>query len=312
MQFIRTISQTQKRVISTLFRVGISAGLLIWIISHLNIPELMATIKNFNLGMFAIAFIIWQLGIVQRTWRWKILLDGGEYKASFRKLLTLNYYALFFNTFLPTGFGGEVVRILTIEKQANMPRGYIGSLTLLDRVLGIITAALSAGIMLPYVWSVLPPLFANWVIAMGLVSIFVLILLVGKNRQVENRFRSTVIQNLIFAYQQVNSYVLIKALLVSFSHTVFIAYIHYLMSRAAGINISYWNFMIYTPLVTIAALMPSIQGLGVREGMYVLLLAGLNIPEYQALLVGTGANLLNLITGLLSGLVNLIWPFHKS
>ncbi len=123
---------TNKKFLSSILRTIVSISLVTWVISRVNLYDLITNFRTIKVSIFVLALIIWQLGVLQRTWRWQILLRGAGFVIPFKKLIALNYHALFFNIFLPTGFGGEIVRIITIEQEANMPRGKVGGLTILD------------------------------------------------------------------------------------------------------------------------------------------------------------------------------------
>lgn len=306
-----------RRVLKSFLRFFFSASLIVWLISRIDLATMVTNLRKMEIPILLLAFVVWQLGVYQRTWRWQILLRGAGVSLPYIRLIVLNYHALFFNIFLPTGFGGEIVRVITIEQQANLPRGQLGGLTILDRVLGLISASVLAGCILPFVWDVLPNPLGYLMALISIAATILLIILLSPNSNApsEKVLRKLpgkqVVQNTLNAYQLLPKQAIINALAVSFSHTALIIFIHFLVSRAIHIDTSFWNFTVFTPLVTTAALLPSIQGLGVREGMYVLLLSHVGIPESQSILLGLGTNTLNLLTGLGSGIVNVIWPLNR-
>ena len=45
------------------------------------------------------------------TWRWRVLLTAQGYPAPLRRLTASYLVATFFNNFLPSNVGGDVVRV---------------------------------------------------------------------------------------------------------------------------------------------------------------------------------------------------------
>ena len=68
--------------------------------------------------------------------RWKVLLDVGENSLSWFKLLQLYLVGGFFNAFLPTGLGGDVMRV---RLSGNTNKNYSGAFAavFVERLLGI-------------------------------------------------------------------------------------------------------------------------------------------------------------------------------
>jgi uncharacterized membrane protein YbhN (UPF0104 family) len=63
---------------------------------------------------------------------------------------------------------------------------------------------------------------------------------------------------------------LINITLISFMFQAVAMYVNYVCARALGMPISIWDCFFLIPLVWVASMIPSLGGLGVREGAYVL------------------------------------------
>lgn len=77
------------------------------------------------------------------VWRWHLLLDAQHVRIPARRLTESFWVALFFNNFLPSNIGGDVVRIADTSKPAGW-RALATMVILVDRVLGLF-ALLSVG-----------------------------------------------------------------------------------------------------------------------------------------------------------------------
>ena len=55
---------------------------------------------------------------------------------------------------------------------------------------------------------------------------------------------------------------------------IFAIVANYFLAVSVGIEIPFWSFFLIMPIIWVASMIPSMGGLGVREGAYVILFAG--------------------------------------
>ena len=80
--------------------------------------------------------------------------------------------------------------------------------------------------------------------------------------------------------------------------------VYSLGAQAIGMEIPFQNLMVVVPLVTLATLLPlSLNGLGIREGGFVLLLGGFGYSSESALLLSLSIYALTLMFSLIGALV---------
>ena len=77
-----------------------------------------------------------------RTFRWSILVKSLDVHVSFGRLFYLYMAGTFFNTFLPTGIGGDVVKIIDLAPESGGARAF--STVFADRLTGILGTSLIA------------------------------------------------------------------------------------------------------------------------------------------------------------------------
>ncbi|MGH3849603.1 MAG: lysylphosphatidylglycerol synthase domain-containing protein, partial [Pseudonocardiaceae bacterium] len=71
-------------------------------------------------------------------------------------------------------------------------------------------------------------------------------------------------------------------------------------ANAIGIQVSWWAVMAFVPVAALAQVLPlSLNGIGLREGAFVLLLAPLGVAAGQAVAFGLLLYGINLVTSLL-------------
>ena len=74
---------------------------------------------------------------------------------------------------------------------------------------------------------------------------------------------------------------------------------YYLLGVAVGIDLSAWYYFLFVPVVSAVLMVPSVGGLGVREGTTVLLFRQVGVGESQALALALAYDLTLLANGLL-------------
>jgi len=79
------------------------------------------------------------------TWRWGLLLGAQDVHVSHTALLSSYLVAIFFNNFLPSNIGGDVVRIRDTARPARS-KTLATTVILIDRVLGMLGLVLVAAI----------------------------------------------------------------------------------------------------------------------------------------------------------------------
>ena len=87
-------------------------------------------------GYLALAFALFVSSLVVRAFRWRVLLQGLGIKVPFGRLVRLYFVGQFFSSFLPSQFGGDVMRAveLTQDTQSSAAIGTV----LVDRMTGLI------------------------------------------------------------------------------------------------------------------------------------------------------------------------------
>ncbi|MBL8045267.1 MAG: flippase-like domain-containing protein [Anaerolineales bacterium] len=105
--------QLRQRLIN-FTRLAITIGLLWFLVTSADLQALWRSLRSADLGLYAACSIISTCGMGLRAWRWHTMLKAVGTKVSFRRALYLCYVGTFFNAFLPSGLGGDVVRVLEI------------------------------------------------------------------------------------------------------------------------------------------------------------------------------------------------------
>ncbi len=93
-----------------------------------------------------------------------------------------------------------------------------------------------------------------------------------------------------------------RALLISIPFTISLIFVQYAVARALNVEAGMYLFALFVPIIALVNLLPiAFNGLGTREGVYLLLFVPAGIPSEQAIAMSLAYYGLRLIAGLLGG-----------
>jgi len=140
-------------------KLSVTVILLGWLMSQIETTEIEKTIYQTNLSYIGYAIIAHLLAFIVLSIRWWLLLKAQINDCEYRHVLGSYYLGLFFNNILPTGMGGDVIRILRLRKAGLNTQSLISS-TLADRIIGlasIVSMSVVAIFTLPYTQQYINP-----------------------------------------------------------------------------------------------------------------------------------------------------------
>jgi uncharacterized membrane protein YbhN (UPF0104 family) len=302
-----------RSLLLNLARILISVGLMAWVISRAGLDKLIVSIRTADPRPYALAVGLAFVGILLRAVRWRILLNAVNAKIPFRRLAYLYFVGAFFNAFLPTGFGGDVVRVLEIGEGASSTQA--AGTTVVDRLTGFIVLFWLALLALPFGANLLPP---ATVLMIALLSAGVTL---GSALLFEGRILRWITAHFPRSLSLTGdawlgrTYGVITAcgwraiagaLGVSAIFNIMMNFAGLLIARAFGMDVTPWTLFLFIPVATAALLVPiSISGLGVREGIFVTLFAQVGIADSKAVAFSLAWYSLDFAMALVGGVVYL-------
>ena len=312
--------QAMKGHWKTLLKVAISLGLILFLLSRIDMPALAQHLAQANPWWLAATVLLFALSILLRTWRWRVLTDARGMGVPFWRLARWYYIGAFFNTLLPTGFGGDVAKSVYLARETGDAGGAVGTVVL-DRFLGILVllgigaAAASFSQTNINVWiqifvlgAFFGALIAFWALRrrswMRWLHRQALALLPASfGRRIEGMES---LRSLYFALQDYDNRTLARAVGASFVFNLMWILINITAGQALGVQASLLDYLVFTPLVSLALLIPSIGGIGVRELSYVGLYTQIGVPAEAAFAMSIVIYLSTVITGLIGGALMLL------
>jgi len=299
-------------------QVLISLTLLFLLINRVGFQEVLAIFANINVAWYLLAFAIFLLNIVIRSYRWTILLHSLNDRPPFSRLLYLYFLGFFANNFIPTGFGGDVVKVVSLRQKYGRGTEALSSV-IMDRLTGLLGTSVIALVALT--WNSLNqttainlPLglwLAIFTISFGIPVGFLLIRSTDLVGTVTGWFpaigRLPLYDRFARLVDTVHRYpfpTLIKALLISLPFTINMVLIQYSVSRALSVDVPPILFPLFVPLIALINLLPiSFNGLGVREGVYLFLFVPAGVAPEEAIAMSLAYYLLRFGAGIIGGLL---------
>ena len=292
-------------------RVLISAGALIFLFwKVVNPDETLGALRQADLRYLLAALALYASSLVIRAYRWFLLLQGLDLDVSFTRLIRLYFVGQFFSSFLPTQFGGDVMRALELTEDTESSAA-VGTV-LLDRMTGLMVLLLMGLVALPFLAGQVDP-WLIWLLV-GVASVG----LVGGALVLEGhllrRITAWLPSTLSLAGQgplaQVYAAVtgcgwkaVAGAFAVSVGFNLINILINWLCGKAVDVGVDLGYFFIVSPLLSVSGMIPSIGGWGVREGVSTAVFApiGADADVATALAISLGG--VTLTTGLFGGLI---------
>lgn len=291
-----------KKRIASLLKLLISLGLLALLSRVIDWGQAWASLRSMRWPLFAGAFLLFQATQLIRSYRWRALLDALETRVPISRLLYLYYVGTFFNTFLPSGFGGDAVKMYELGHYSHRPSEAIGTV-LVDRLAGIIVSLAMGVLAWPFAYRALPLREAVFVLVVSCGGLFAAWLLFQRTladrllRYAPAQVRGW-LERLYLAVHTCGTRALRKALAISVLFNLVLFAMNYLLALALGQEIPFAYFVAFMPIISLSMLIPSVGALGTREGAYVLLFGAAGVPDHVAIAMSLAFYLVNVLTGI--------------
>ena len=295
--------------LSTLLKIAVTVGGMAFVLSNIDLERMWRTLLGTDLGWLLFTFLLVNASLVIRAFRWSILLRGLGVDVGFPRLVSLYFVGNFFNAFLPTSFGGDVMRIVEVTR--DVPAGLATGTVVLDRLTGLLMLFVMALAALPFRPESFPTDVLQLVVAVSIAGLIGgALLLEGSLIRRFGRWLPPKLSpvgegpvaRVLQAVTAVGWRYVGGALAVSLVFNLVLAIWWWSAGRAlafSGVPFSYYLLVI--PILSISLLVPSIGGLGPREYVAQTLFAGAGLLPGEAVALSLLVFLLQRLSGLIGG-----------
>jgi uncharacterized protein (TIRG00374 family) len=291
-------------------------GYLVYKAEPMKILEVLGQVwyNNRMLYLF-LAIGVYLLATITYTWRWQILVRGcGLQTVSWLDLFRFYLIGLFFNNFLPTSIGGDVFRIYhLIEKSGDRTAGFTSVLT--ERLLGIAATLILTLISLFLLSNQLDDRRLIYMAAGLLIVIIIFFVAVFNDRFLslaEQMVRPLKLlrlgERIMKFFKAIRFYyntrsIYLKILSISILGQILVIIMTYILSLAINLQVHLDYLFLVVPITFLVTMLPSINGIGFREGAFVVLLGKIGISSAEAISLSFLSILIPMIVSMSGGIL---------
>lgn len=297
------------------FKIPVSALLIGWIVYKVDVTKVWHIVQHAKGWWLLAALGLHIFGYWVSGERWKVLLRAQEIEAGLGQLIRSYLVGTFFNQFLPTIVGGDVVRGIDLAPEC-------GSLTksltiiLFERFTGIIVLLMlvSTGIALQVgrfkevsYWPVI-------VLAVFVVATIIFLWREGINlefleEKIPFRFGKAIVRKIstvldILVQFRSHPWPLVKVIGWGLALQLLFILHYYILSVAFFLHVPFSFFMVVVPVIFLLSMLPvSINGIGVRENLFVYFFAKIGVSPEKSLAIAWMGFVMILFYAIIGGII---------
>jgi uncharacterized protein (TIRG00374 family) len=299
-------------------RVVLGAALLVGVFRQVHWKELLDRLATARHEWIAAAFLVNSGANLLGAWRWQLLLRAVDRRVSMPYLFGSYLVGLFFNNFLPSNVGGDVVRAASTRRKGGGSFTQHLTVVLVERMIGLLATLCLGGVAALAGHAAWLGSRATWglVGALAFSALGLHLALDARVRgaaqrllpRVPGAFVRRTLGKMLAAFELFSRAP--GALAANFVLSLafqFLLVVHFwLIQFAFGQNAPFQTFLVAVPLVFTAMMLPvGINGLGVREWAFVALLTRAGFDAASALALSLASYGVAVAQGLLGGVVHL-------
>jgi len=277
-------------------------------------------IRGANALYLGLGFVAFVVALTLAAIRLKLIIDAqGAGQATVPEAISLTFIGYFFNNFLPTSIGGDVAKAYYLSRKSSDKLGSFTSVVV-DRAMGLITMILMAAIALLFAQGQVVDVNVRYMIyTITFLAILGTVFLMNKNfakkfsilliiiRPIEDKVRR--LYNAVHLYKKHTS-LIVKSFIISIFSQLFFFVSIGILAVSVGSIIPPMDILMRMPIICAMSLLPSINGLGVREGSTVVLFGPI-IGKENAFVVSILWLLVLFLTSIIGGIIYAFSPQFK-
>lgn len=132
------MTEKQRKRLLTFLKLFISATLIYFIFTKINLKDVLATLRTSNLFYLLIALILFAFSKVIASFRLNLYFHEIGIKLTQKSNLKLYLLGMFYNLFLPGGIGGDAYKGYIIQKKYKVGAKKTAAVLILDRLSGML------------------------------------------------------------------------------------------------------------------------------------------------------------------------------
>ena len=311
-----------KKTLLTALQIAVTIGLLWWVFHDPERrSEMLAAAKLANVWWLGAGILVFFFCTIVATARWKILLAVQDINMTWLRTWQLFMIGMFFNLFMLGSTGGDVVKMFLTMREASNNKAAALLSVFMDRVIGMLALIFLSVAFLYFRYDLLNHAEGSstllnlllWLMAAALliiVGMFTFSALGWVHYLPQwTPLRGRIVEISAACHMYAKGWRLtIWAFLISFPLFGMFFTTFYCASRAFTDQLGMVDIFSVMPIVAVITAIPiSVSGIGLRESLFVSLLAPFGVTAAVATLISVTGFLINTLGSLAGGLVFLFY-----
>ncbi len=283
------ISKTLKLIT----KVVLSILLIYYALRSVDFFLIISSLKSARPRLIGVAAALIAVGYLISALRWQILLKSQNITISLLDLVKMYLVGSFFNNFLPTTIGGDVVRTYDVSKVADsIPRSF--AVIIVERLTGIFALICYAFLGVFLKGDRLGNIYLVWMTGGAFICILSGVILgtrffgkippSEKGHKVLDPVRMKIFRVFNSLSYFKNKKNILQAVFLAFVLQFNVIIFYFFIAKALWLDPPFYYFLIIVPLAHVIFMFPiSINGIGVRENVFILFLSKINIATASAI-----------------------------
>jgi glycosyltransferase 2 family protein len=286
-----------RSVLSTAIKVAVTLALYGAVLYKIDVHDFLARLRGAHVGWVALGAVTYAAGQWLSAWRWWLLLRPVQLSVRYLRMVAFYFIGMFFNFFLPTIVGGDAVKAILLSRETGAPARATMSVFMERNVglLALLAIATAAAFVAPPVavkgvslLHLALLLFAGFVVANIILAdrraYHVIDYLVAMTPLSHMRSRAASLYDAVVPFRERRWWGIIAAAIgQSFLFQAVVILVVFLNANAIDQHPPVAALAVFVPLISLAGMLPiSVNGLGIREALYLLLFGRVGVPADAA------------------------------
>jgi len=246
--------------------------------------EIVQILKKTRPFYFLLGFLLQIVAIGMISARLKLIFNARGLSLPLGEAVELSFLGIFFNNFLPTAAGGDLPKAYYAYKKTKKKMESFACV-LGDRIIGLFSLVLMAFISASFLWGELNRSVKTAVVSLFFISFLFVLFLFNRRLAKSLRFLLSPLERIgwIKKIEEVYSFLhsmsrdkklLFRALLITVVAQIVAITSAFILIRGLSASESLIRLFVFFPLISTLSMLPSLNGLGIREGAFVYFLGG--------------------------------------
>jgi glycosyltransferase 2 family protein len=283
----------KRRIWSLCLRLLICAAILWFIFYRIDFTKVLQQMRLVSPWAFILTFFIYVIANLLFALRWKKVLQSLQIDINLMNLFSLQLIGMFFNLFLPTSAGGDVIKAYYVSKDSGK-KGASYLSVFLDRYIGLLSIILFAAIAAVAVkLTINGVVLYYWILLIFVIAVLFTVMLATNFAKWLNKLLGTrlkFVQDIISLVNESSQATLkhrrtmIWTFIYSLGFMLLVVWINNIFIISMGKSVALGDLLAFIAVISLAASFPiSINGIGLREGAYIYLFATAGFSNEESL-----------------------------